>query len=934
MSNVDGRVERLKQLASLLLVIQCTGLLLTVLRDGSSIGSVLFMHVQTGEAWAMGVDRAGAAFVLAIAAASVFGRLTVGLPAVAGWFALIAACHTYDGGAPFSDWSVGAHATRIALPLCALALWRDEGRPGMDRSALGWMLRIAIASTFAIHGMEAISGHPRFIDYLLTADRKLLGLGLLQSDVMPMLYVIGAVDIAAAAAVLTGRDFRVVLAYAAIWGLITAAARVVHMEGRYPATLIRAANGGLPLLLLLARDSLPGIGVGPVPMRRLMRPALAAVGALGVVVLLHSALHSSEASAADIDPTQLRVIWQQQPSTNSIVAWSTLVSGSDHEVYYDTEPHNGDLGAYRFKVGTVRDGEYDDSNAWYHHAALEGLTPATTYYFLAVTDGSVSRELHFDTAPQDDREFRLLYGGDSRSDRSNRRRVNGLIREQVERDGRILAFAHGGDYIADGEQFDQWDGWLNDFEETITADGRILPIIPARGNHEASGALYGQVLAFPGINGDNYYTTQLSPQVSYIVLNSNSSLAGDQRDYLRDQLSARSADTRWLIPSYHRPAYPAVKSPGDALEHWVPLFEQFDVDMVCESDGHVLKRTKPMRDGEEADDGIVYVGEGGLGVDQRTPNGADYLAMSDSAHHIQLLTFRPDRVVYEAITLDDGLADTYTRTPVREGTPSLAQVLRSELLDDGRLRIDFNKPLDLDTTQDVNRYALAPTGSVLDVEESADDSTVIVELSDLVPGTYTVMLDQLLDVDGLAVDGQATFTIPGTPPAEPEVDPNTECPAGSAKETAGQCGCDVPDTDSDGDGSADCLDGCPDDEEKLQPGACGCGQWDEDRDGDGSADCVDGCPDDGSKLTPGLCGCGVAENATCTGSSQPPATGSPADPGTPDGATTSAPSVTGSSCSVRTPASNRSGGYGLVGLWLGLLGLRAVRRRLTGRTPR
>jgi hypothetical protein len=48
------------------------------------------------------------------------------------------------------------------------------------------------------------------------------------------------------------------------------------------------------------------------------------------------------------------------------------------------------------------------------------------------------------------------------------------------------------------------------------------------------------------------------------------------------------------------------------------------------------------------------------------------------------------------------------------------------------------------------------------------------------------------------------------------------------KTSPGQCGCDVADTDSDGDGSADCVDQCPDDADKSEPGECGCGIPDED----------------------------------------------------------------------------------------------------------
>ena len=65
--------------------------------------------------------------------------------------------------------------------------------------------------------------------------------------------------------------------------------------------------------------------------------------------------------------------------------------------------------------------------------------------------------------------------------------------------------------------------------------------------------------------------------------------------------------------------------------------------------------------------------------------------------------------------------------------------------------------------------------------------------------------------------------------------------------------------DTDGDGTADCLDGCPNDAGKTSPGVCGCGTADVDSDGDGTLDCNDGCPNDAGKTSPGACGCGVAD---------------------------------------------------------------------------
>ncbi|MCB9683106.1 MAG: hypothetical protein H6733_16700 [Alphaproteobacteria bacterium] len=86
-----------------------------------------------------------------------------------------------------------------------------------------------------------------------------------------------------------------------------------------------------------------------------------------------------------------------------------------------------------------------------------------------------------------------------------------------------------------------------------------------------------------------------------------------------------------------------------------------------------------------------------------------------------------------------------------------------------------------------------------------------------------------------------------------------DCPSDPNKTSPGQCGCGVPDTDSDNDGTADCIDQCPNDGAKTAPGVCGCGTADTDGDGDGTPDCNDACASDPAKTAPGVCGCGVAD---------------------------------------------------------------------------
>jgi hypothetical protein len=76
------------------------------------------------------------------------------------------------------------------------------------------------------------------------------------------------------------------------------------------------------------------------------------------------------------------------------------------------------------------------------------------------------------------------------------------------------------------------------------------------------------------------------------------------------------------------------------------------------------------------------------------------------------------------------------------------------------------------------------------------------------------------------------------------------CPMDPVKNAPGQCGCGAPDSDTDGDGTADCNDGCDDDPGKTAPGVCGCGVSDLDSDNDGTPDCNEECPFDPDRTVP------------------------------------------------------------------------------------
>lgn len=360
-------------------------------------------------------------------------------------------------------------------------------------------------------------------------------------------------------------------------------------------------------------------------------------------------------------PAQWRVIWTGDASREATISWSTAEKGAKHRVWYGT-----DRAKLERSQDCQRNGAYSvnqgDDPAYFHHARLSGLQPDTEYHFVLESDGQRSRPLYFRTAPASGTDFTIIHGGDSRSGHTDRCRMNLRIAAFARDDRQVLAFAHGGDYIVNGKIWKQWRLWLSQHELTTAEDGRVLPIIPTWGNHD-SGVIYFEAFDLDPDSG-RWYVTQIGKDVALVTLDTNSPAGGEQAKWLEEQLRQLRPKNRWLLVQYHRPMYPAVKDPARHAPIFCPLFDQYKVDLALESDGHCMKRTVPIRDGKPDPDGLIYIGEGGLGVGQRKPDGKRWYfqgdAMTGSDHHVMRLDLSDDKLRIRFILMDGSTYDDHT----------------------------------------------------------------------------------------------------------------------------------------------------------------------------------------------------------------------------------------------------------------------------------
>ena len=182
------------------------------------------------------------------------------LVAISLWTLLIAWGDATLSGGFMADWAVVAHFARILTPIglifwLAAAMQPSELSPGFKRKAFiltgETILRVGIAVTFFMHGLEAFFHNPHFIDLILLTDMNHFHLGLKQAAAEDVLTIIGIVDIVIAVAIVCGR-YRSIALWMAFWGILTAFSRVTALGwGKYPEILLRAAHAGAPLALFV-----------------------------------------------------------------------------------------------------------------------------------------------------------------------------------------------------------------------------------------------------------------------------------------------------------------------------------------------------------------------------------------------------------------------------------------------------------------------------------------------------------------------------------------------------------------------------------------------------------------------------------------------------------------------------------------------------------
>ncbi|MFI0435745.1 MAG: purple acid phosphatase family protein [Parachlamydiaceae bacterium] len=375
---------------------------------------------------------------------------------------------------------------------------------------------------------------------------------------------------------------------------------------------------------------------------------------------------------AELGQETIYLTWQQSPSTTMTIQWITSSRENQSVVAY--RPLKGE-NQWQKETGQVI---HFPHAAYYtfHKVELKNLQPNSEYQFKV---SPYPEDYRFVTAPTHlEKELRFVVGGDMYHDD-----ISFMIKTNQNAAKTAPLFALIGGDIAYAfktgsfglERIDRWIEWIKAWHtHMVTPDGHLIPVMSAIGNHDLNGgfdqtpaqaAVFSTLFPMPG--NRIYNVLDFDSFLSIFILDSGHAnpIGGKQADWLQTVLRERQ-QVKHLFAIYHVPAYPSVRDfknkYSDAIrKYWVPLFEKWGIQVAFENHDHAYKRTRPLRQSQPHPEGILYLGDGGWGIEKPREQKwkPHYIAKYDSVRHFICVTITSTEQHFRCINDQGEIMDEY-----------------------------------------------------------------------------------------------------------------------------------------------------------------------------------------------------------------------------------------------------------------------------------
>jgi hypothetical protein len=357
-------------------------------------------------------------------------------------------------------------------------------------------------------------------------------------------------------------------------------------------------------------------------------------------------------------PDQLVLTFSGDPRTSMAVSWRQSVGGTTDRV----ELQSPDPGPSRTVNATCR---MIDSREWLtveNDTVIQRCTAnltdlsADTEYTYRPSDrahpNAAGAWNRFRTAPDPmDSPVTFLYLGDVQKGIEE---WSSRYQAAVDRHPEVRFTIQVGDLVNVGARRTEYDDVLGGAAEAFAT----VPFVPVLGNHEY--VLGGETLfqrefslSGDGPSGSGHCRAFDYGPVRVVVLDSSSekTLAA-QAAWLAARLDESQAP--WKVVVFHHPVWPPRSwfAGSDVRDAWMATLEGHGAHLVLNGHDHSYARTFPLRDGQPAQNGTVYVVSVAgskfykQGASPRIAKGLDWTST------YQVITASPDRLVLSTRTWD------------------------------------------------------------------------------------------------------------------------------------------------------------------------------------------------------------------------------------------------------------------------------------------
>ena len=380
----------------------------------------------------------------------------------------------------------------------------------------------------------------------------------------------------------------------------------------------------------------------------------------------------------DSESRYIRQIVAQDNSTSRTIMWQSDNSEADAVIEYRLE------GTEKTQTIGATDKAFTDdgSTTYIHEATLTGLTPNTNYEY-RVGYGTDRRSDWYRLETAGASVYDVLIYPDSQS--GDYSQWEEIVKSSALRNPRTALYISMGDLVDNGEQAYQWRTWLNSIKP-LSAN---VPLATTLGNHEMytldwkmrEPYAYLNYFAVPP-NGNEifnrrYYSYDFG-DVHYVVLDTmlyesnhednhdthHPDLYDVQVQWLHQDLTTNTK--KWTVVLMHRdPFQYAFDRPGanraigfdDEGVLFMPIFDEFNVDLVLSAHLHSYRNRGHVRNFDRDSSGPLYILTGIAG-DARRPKWKEhpldvYVAPDRDKNNYMTMTVTPNKLIVKAF-LPDG----------------------------------------------------------------------------------------------------------------------------------------------------------------------------------------------------------------------------------------------------------------------------------------